>query len=122
MRRGISIIGSFRLSVRNGLCRVSGLVLISSLAFELCYSKAFTTMTKANSSFKDEKAGLHKVNQGRYAMIMDRINLEYYAAENCSYMLLGEALTQVRTKLGSCLTRGLFRLRRCTLGRMTTGF
>ena len=60
--------------------------------------QAATAMTKANSSFPDEKAGLAKVNQGRYAMIMDRINLEYYAAENCSYMLLGEALTQVSSQ------------------------
>ena len=56
-------------------------------------------MENLNESFHTTPDGLAKVNRGRFAMIMDRINLEYYEAKNCSYMLLGEALTQVRTWL-----------------------
>ena len=53
-------------------------------------------MENLNETFATPPDGLAKVNRGRFAMIMDRINLEYYEAKNCSYMLLGEALTQVR--------------------------
>ena len=52
-------------------------------------------MRNMHSYFANEKDGLAKVDEGGFAMIMDRINLEYYAAKNCSYTLLGDAMTQV---------------------------
>ena len=53
-------------------------------------------MEKRNSSFKSVEAGLAKLNEGSFAMIMDKIALEYQAGGNCEYLMLGDTLTQVR--------------------------
>lgn len=58
--------------------------------------QADAMMKQMDSFFHSEEEGLERVKKGGFAMIMDRINLEYYASRNCSFTLLGEAMTQVK--------------------------
>ena len=52
-------------------------------------------MSITNNSFNTVEEGVTKMVNGKFAMVMDKIALEYQAVGNCDFLLLKDTLTQV---------------------------